>query len=148
MALLGSIIKGAIDLKETIVPAAGNPVEEQEEVLRNLIETAQSTKFGEHYNFEHILEQDDIYKAFAMQVPYFDYHQLDEKWWSRLHDGEVDVTWPGHPTYFALSSGTTGKKSKRIPVTDEMIESIKSAGIKQVFALHNFDIEADFFEKK
>ena len=46
-----------------------------------------------------------------------------------------------------MSSGTTGKTSKRIPVTDEMIEAIRQAGIKQVFALKNFDLPADFFEK-
>ncbi|MGB7393705.1 MAG: GH3 auxin-responsive promoter family protein, partial [Pricia sp.] len=51
------------------------------------------------------------------------------------------------PHYFALSSGTTGKTSKRIPVTDAMIESIRDAGIQQVYALSNFDLPPDFFEK-
>jgi hypothetical protein len=47
-----------------------------------------------------------------------------------------------------LSSGTTGNSSKRIPVTDDMIEAIKKTGIQQVFALSNFKFPGDFFEKE
>lgn len=65
-----------------------------------------------------------------------------------MHEGEEDVTWPGKPPYFALSSGTTGKTSKRIPVTEDMVEAIRQTGIKQVGALANFDLPADFFEKE
>lgn len=147
MPILGNIIKSVIDLKETLTPEI-NHVEEQRKMLKELLTTAKDTHFGKHYNFENILEQADVAKTFAERVPYFDYNQLNEKWWSRLQDGEVDVTWPGHPTYFALSSGTTGKTSKKIPITDDMIDVIKSAGIKQVFALHNFDLSPDFFEKE
>ena len=71
---------------------------------------------------------------------------MNDQWWSRLHEGQTDVSWPGKPSYFALSSGTTGKTSKRIPVTDDMIEAIRLAGIKQVGALSNFDLPSDFFE--
>ena len=35
-----------------------------------------------------------------------------------MHSGEEDVTWPGMPHYFALSSGTTGKSSKQIQWAD------------------------------
>ena len=87
-----------------------------------------------------------IFKTFAEKVPFFDYHQMNDQWWSRLHEGQTDVSWPGKPSYFALSSGTTGKTSKRIPVTDDMIEAIRLAGIKQVGALSNFDLPSDFFE--
>ena len=147
MPILGSIIKGVIDIKESLTPEL-NPVGEQNKVLENLLTTAKKTHFGKHYNFESILESPDLEKKFAEMVPYFDYHKMHEEWWCRLHDGEADVSWTGHPRYFALSSGTTGKSSKRIPVSDEMIDSIRNAGIKQVFALHNFDLPADFFEKE
>ncbi len=40
--------------------------------------------------------------------------------------GQENVTWPGKPPYFALSSGTTGKSSKRIPVTEDMVEAIQA----------------------
>ena len=147
MAILGNIIKGVIGITDTLSAEPNHKVN-QEKVLKKLLETAQQTQFGEHYNFNHILKSDNLSKSFAEKVPYFDYHQMNEKWWHKLHKGETDVTWPNTPSYFALSSGTTGKKSKRIPVTNEMIEAIRSSGIKQVLSLNNFDLPADFFEKE
>ncbi|WP_027124670.1 GH3 family domain-containing protein [Gelidibacter mesophilus] len=147
MAILGNIIKGFIDVKDSL-SSEKNPVQEQKEVLEKLLNKAKHTAFGKHYDFETLLESEDPASAFAIKVPYFDYNKIQKEWWYRLQDGEDDVTWPGHPKYFALSSGTTGKTSKRIPVTDEMIDAIKNTGIQQVFALSNFDFPADFFEKE
>lgn len=147
MEIIGNIIKGAINLKDALTPSV-NPIEAQEKVLKNLLETAKDTQFGEHYNFQNILESRNITKAFSQTIPYFDYNKINEQWWSKLHDGEENVTWPGTPNYFALSSGTTGKTSKRIPVTDAMLSAIKQAGIDQVTALSNFDLPAEFFTKE
>lgn len=147
MAIIGSLIKGAIDVAGNFVSHSKH-IENQQKVLKNLLEKAKDTAFGKYYGFQQILEADDIAKAFQEKVPYFDYHQMQEQWWYKLHEGLEDITWPGNPSYYALSSGTTGKTSKRIPVTDEMIESIRNAGIKQVTALSNFDMPSDFFEKE
>ena len=147
MAILGNIIKGVIELKDTFSSEIIHE-EAQEKVLKELLETAKNTQFGKFYDFEHILETSNLQKSFAKSVPYFDYNQINDKWWHKYHEGESDVTWPGKPSYFALSSGTTGKTSKRIPVTDAMIDAIRDSGIKQVFALKNFDLPADFFEKE
>ncbi len=146
MAILGSIIKGVIDLKDKLTPDA-NPIEDQKEVLTMLLEKAKDTAFGKHYNFTEILEDANPLQKFSSSIPYFDYNKLNDEWWSKLHNGEENVTWPGKPDYYALSSGTTGKTSKRIPVTDDMIAAIKSTGIDQVAALSNFDLPAEFFEK-
>lgn len=146
MAIFGSIIKSLIDIKDTFTPE-GEAGEEQVDVLKALLNKAKDTAFGKEYKFEEILEADDIQAKYAETVPYFDYNKIDKEWWHRYHEGEENVTWPGKPPYFALSSGTTGKTSKRIPVTDEMVESIRNAGIKQVSALSNFDLPGDFFEK-
>lgn len=147
MAIIGSLIKGAIDVAGNFVSHSKH-IENQQKVLKNLLEKAKDTAFGKYYGFQQILEADDIAKAFQEKVPYFDYHQMQEQWWYKLHEGLEDITWPGKPSYYALSSGTTGKTSKRIPVTDEMIDSIRNAGIKQVTALSNFDMPSDFFEKE
>lgn len=147
MAIIGSLIKGAIDLKGAL-SSETNHIEEQKKILEDLLKKALETDFGKKYNFDSILEADNIQSAYSNSVPYFDYHQLYEKWWSRVIKGEKNITWPGTPDYFALSSGTTGKKSKRIPVTNEMIEAIRKAGIKQVEALSNFDLPSEFFEKE
>ena len=147
MAILGSIIKGVIHLKDTLTPEV-NHLETQKDVLRKLLEAAKETQFGQFYNFETLLEDSNTEKVFSERIPYFDYNKINDEWWHKLHEGETDVTWSGTPDYYALSSGTTGKTSKRIPVTNEMIEAIRQSGIKQVFALKNFDLPADFFEKE
>ncbi|MFD2529200.1 GH3 family domain-containing protein [Polaribacter marinaquae] len=146
MAILGNIIKGIISLTDTLSTET-NHIENQKEILNKLLETAKETQFGKHYNFEEILNSDNTQEAFRKEVPYFDYNSLHKNWWYKIHEGEEDVTWTGSPSYFALSSGTTGKTSKRIPVTDDMISAIRSSGIKQVTSLNNFELPADFFEK-
>ncbi|AQS95140.1 GH3 auxin-responsive promoter [Polaribacter sp. BM10] len=146
MAILGNIIKGIISLTDTLSTET-NHIENQKKILNKLLETAKETQFGKHYNFEEILNSDNTQEAFRKEVPYFDYNSLHKNWWYKIHEGEEDVTWAGSPSYFALSSGTTGKTSKRIPVTDDMISAIRSSGIKQVTSLNNFELPADFFEK-
>lgn len=147
MAILGSLIKALIHFRDAVI-TEGDPVESQEKVLRQLLKKAKDTAFGKHYNFEEILESENIRKDFAEKIPFFDYNKINEEWWNRLHDGEEDVTWPGNPHYFALSSGTTGSASKKIPVTDEMVEAIRQTGIKQVGALANFDLPSAFYERE
>jgi len=146
MNIIGNIIKGAIELTDKLMPLS-NHVKNQKEVLNYLLETAKDTAFGKFYRFEDILNSDDIQKRYAETIPYFDYNKINDQWWSKLHEGQMNVTWPDNPDYYALSSGTTGKTSKRIPVTEAMIDSIKSTGISQILALSNFDLPAVFFEK-
>ncbi len=147
MAILGSIIKSAIELRGSLV-SEPSPVEAQKEVLISLLEKAKDTAFGKYYGFRKILDAITIEKEFAETIPYHDYNKMKDEWWNRVQDGLEDITWPGIPSYFALSSGTTGKTSKRIPVTDAMIDAIRTTGIKQVGALSNFDLPTDFFEKE
>ena len=51
MAVLGSIIKSAIDLRGNLV-SEDSPVEAQQKVLKNLLEKAQNTAFGKYYGFK------------------------------------------------------------------------------------------------
>ncbi len=146
MAVLGSMIKGFLELRDKLAPDT-DPAEAQRLVLKELLENAKDTAFGRKYLFKELLASDHLQKDFARSLPYFDYEKMNEEWWQKLHNGETDITWPGSPHYFALSSGTTGKTSKRIPVTDAMLTAIRNTGIKQVYALSNFDLSPDFFEK-
>lgn len=146
MAILGSIIKGIIDLADAITDDK-DPASAQYAVLKSLLEIARNTQFGENHEFSSILKETNLEEAFADKVPFFDYNQMNERYWKYLHDGKENISWPGSPEYFALSSGTTGKTSKRIPVTTEMLQAIRKTGIKQMAALVNFDLPAEFFEK-
>jgi hypothetical protein len=147
MALLGPVIKTALSVHEYF-STTDDHVKAQNKVLRSMLEKARKTSFGLYYNFAGILQEDDLESAFAKAVPYHDYHKMDERWWQQMKGGKQDISWPGLPEFLARSSGTTGKQSKKIPVTDEMIAAIRSAGTQQVSALTNFDLPADFFEKE
>jgi len=146
MAIIGEVIKGSIKIAGSLTDETDH-VKAQQKILVELLKTAQSTAFGKHYNFSEILNQDDIQKSFDEQIPYFDYNKIYKEWWCKIIEGEKNITWPGEPKYFALSSGTTGKESKRIPITNAMLDAITKAGVKQVLSLNNFDLSADFFEK-
>lgn len=147
MAIIGNIIKGVINLRNSISSETDH-IKNQKETFEHLLDEAKDTEFGRHYNFPEILKSKQSYDEFKTTIPYFDYDKMHNEWWHKLHDGQKNITWPGHPDYFALSSGTTGKTSKRIPVTNDMIDAIKNAGIKQILAIENFDLPADFFEKE
>ncbi|EWH14392.1 GH3 auxin-responsive promoter [Cellulophaga geojensis KL-A] len=147
MAIIGNIIKGIIHASD-IISVEYNAAAEQRAVLKNLLRTAEHTKFGKHYSFTEILNSNNPEKTFSAKVPFSDYNQITSNWWQYVQKGEENITWPNSPDYFALSSGTTGKTSKRIPVTDDMVKAIRNAGIQQVLALKNFDLPADFFEKE
>ena len=147
MAIIGAIIKKAIELGNSFSTKTEFQ-EKQRNVLHDLLVRAKETSFGKHYQFEELLLAEDLPEAFAYRIPFFDYHKMDNEWWHFLHNGEENISWPGKPAYFALSSGTTGKESKRIPVSDEMLNAIRMAGIKQVGATANFDLPSDFFEKE
>lgn len=145
MALLGGVIKKAIDFNG-IISREPNPYKAQKTVLLQLLKKARLTAFGLKYQFNEILNSEDLVKAFQERVPVYDYDTLYAEWWHYLLEGHQNVTWPGGQQYFALSSGTTSNK-KYIPVTGDMINAIRKSGIQQVLSLKNFDLPNDFFEK-
>lgn len=69
------------------------------------------------------------------------------EWWHCLLERHQNVTWPGGKRHFALSSGTASTK-KYIPVTDDMLDSIKKTEVHQVISLKNFDLPGDYFGKQ
>jgi hypothetical protein len=146
MSVIGELIKKAIDVYG-LVTSEPDPVKAQQAVLKNLLTRARLTAFGKAYNFTAILNSEDVVAAFQEAVPVHDYDKLYNDWWHYLLDGHQNVTWPGGQRYFALSSGTTSN-SKSIPVTDDMLDSIRRSGIEQITSLKNFDLPADFFDKQ
>lgn len=146
MAFFGSLVKTALDLNAqfTSLPEDAKPT--QEEQLKSLLSTASGTAFGTFYNFEELLDEEDLIAAYQKRVPLHTYRDMHKRWWKQQQD-HPNITWPGRPRYFALSSGTTGKKSKRIPVTDDMLAVFRAVGQSQIAALANFDLPAEIFEK-
>lgn len=146
MSIIGNVIKTAIEIKSTLTPEVKDAYEAQQAQLLQLLSKASSTSFGLFYNFDEILKSENPIETFQKNVPIHDYDLMHNDWWHQQQD-KPNITWPGQPKYFALSSGTTGKESKRIPVTDEMLACFRSVGIAQVESLAKFDFPADFFEK-
>jgi hypothetical protein len=149
MAILGSILKRAIELRSKIPSDLRRPnlQQVQTNVLRRLLKKAQFTHFGEYYDFNTILHQDDIVKAFKETVPVHDYNAIFKNWWYRSLNGEAYVAWPGRVKYFALSSGTSEASSKYIPVTNEMVRAIKKTSIRQLLSLAKYDFPKEFYDK-
>ncbi len=148
MVVLGNIIKAALGITDFVLPDH-DPVESQKEILKDLLEKGASTEFGQTYVFKNILKEKNLAAAFAEAVPYYDYDAMNSRWWSKQKETDAgNVTWPGRVKYYALSAGTTGKESKRIPITEEMLEAIRKTSIYQILATSNFNFPADFFEKE
>ncbi len=150
MTLLGSLIKsaytiwnGPVDIKHKYISIE----KAQERQLIRLLRKAKNTAFGEQYNFSAILNSDNILQSFRESVPVHNYSSMYKNWWYRALNGESYVAWPGKVKYFALSSGTSESSSKYIPVTEEMLRSIKRASIRQLVRMVQYDFPLDFYEK-
>lgn len=145
MAIIGTLLKKAIEISQAFEDDRA-PIARQKDQLRQLISSAKETAFGKYYGFSTLLEAEHLVKAFQDAVPIASYNDM-KHWWEQQQK-YPDITWPGSPDYFALSSGTTGKKSKRIPVTDEMLQSFRSVSMAQIGSLSKYDLPPAFFEKQ
>lgn len=148
MSLIGTLIKNGIELNQKLTFQTGKSAAElQEEELRKLMHKAKDTAFGKYYGFTTLLEAEDLIAVYQQTVPIYDYHQMHEDWWGQQQKFP-DITWPGKPDFFALSSGTTGKFSKRIPITSDFIQSMRDVGTSMVKAIPNFDFPEHLFESE
>lgn len=119
-----------------------NPVDTQNRVFRNLIDSAKDTAFGKDHKFDQIGTHQD----FVDSVPIREYEAL-KPYVERIKKGEKDVLWPGQPIYFAKTSGTTSG-AKFIPLTKESMPDLV-AGARN--AMLNYIVETgktDFVDGK
>ncbi|KOS06591.1 hypothetical protein AM493_11515 [Flavobacterium akiainvivens] len=107
------------------------PNEVQEELLHNLINTAEYTAFGRKYDFSSISN----YRTFAERVPVSTYEDL-EHLIEQTRRGEQNVIWPTPIKWFAKSSGTTNAKSKFIPVSADALENCHYKASKDLLCLY------------
>lgn len=95
----------------------------QRRVLARLLHQARTTAVGEKYGFAAIASYED----FARIVPMVQYEDIRADVMRMVH-GEKNILWPGQCRSFAQSSGTSGGKSKFIPVTDTSLRVNHYAG--------------------
>jgi len=147
MSFIGSLVKSTIEIGQKLSFSSVSAEEKQRDELKKLLSRASQTSFGKYYGFDKILDADKLIHEFKKNVPIRDYHQMEADWWEQQLKF-ADITWPGKPEYFALSSGTTGKKSKRIPITDDFIQSMRSVGTSMIKELPNYDFPESLFESE
>ena len=107
------------------------PEEVQEDLRKSLVTKAKNTEFGRIYDFNSIKNSKD----FSDRVPLNDYVAL-EPFINKMRSGVRNVLWPSEVKWFAKSSGTTGGKSKYIPVSKESIEDCHYKGGKDLLSVY------------
>lgn len=123
----------------------------QKNVLRSLVLRAAGSPFGEFYSFNKLLLTKNVVKRFQQTVPLHDYNELHDKWWKNIADhGGKHTTWRKKVKYFALTSGTSGAPSKRIPVTSTTMHIMQrvAANIFRDLVKHNDDVSLNTLAKQ
>lgn len=151
MAILGTLLKKGIRIREMLEQEYSSPLDLQKKELKELLITANATEFGKYYNFSEILggfrkTGNEFYNRFRSKVPLHTYNKIHNDWWNRALKGEKNVCWPGRVKYFALSSGTSEASSKYIPVTKDMTKAIQKTSVRQILTLSRYDLQPELFE--
>ena len=146
MPIIGKLIKrtNSISYKRNLKKI--NDFSSQIVTLKKALTNSRNTAFGIHYNFNDFCFNENPYEAFQINVPIQDYDAFYDQWLHLTLQGKRDITWPGKIKHFALSSGTTGSPSKRIPVSSQMIRSFQKVSLKQVATLHELDLPDAFYQ--
>ncbi len=114
-----------------------NAVQDQEQLLLSMVNSAQKTLFGREHRFEEINTVAD-YQA---RVPVNDYEGL-KPYIEKVKKGQAHILWPGTPEYFAKTSGTTSG-SKYIPLTkggmNDQVQAAQSALFHYIAQKDNAD---------
>ncbi len=112
---------------------SGHVEEIQRKQLEWLLKRAADTEIGRKYGFREILNSPDIVSAYKAAVPTVTYDDI-RHYAMRMVDGEKDVLWPGVCKRFAQSSGTSGGKSKFVPITKDCLKRNHYPGTSDVVA--------------
>ena len=145
MPIIGKLIKKSTEISYRKNQNKGKEYTIQIETLESLVEFAKNTQFGLVHNFHSVLSNKELVNGYQLAVPITDYEEFYEKWLTKTIAGEKNHTWPGRIKYYALSSGTTGSPSKRIPVTHKTIRSFQKSSIRQLSILHELDLPETFY---
>lgn len=101
-----------------------NAVPDQDRALAHLTGKLSKTAYGKAH---HITARLD-YANFQTSVPLQTYEGFIP-YIERMKAGEADILWPGHCNFYAVSSGTTAGRTKYLPVTGDMLEHFRKAGL-------------------
>jgi hypothetical protein len=103
----------------------------QERVFYYLLRRGRQTAWGRLYRYSSI----KTYDQYRQTVPISRYEDL-QPYIERLLKGENYLLWPEKIKYFSKSSGTTGSKSKYIPVSSSALKDCHYRGGRSLFAMY------------
>ena len=109
----------------------------QREILEKLVGQAAYTEFGLKYKLGNIKGYND----FRSSIPLHTYADL-EPHIRRMMRGSKNILWPGVCKRFAQSSGTSGQKSKYIPITNDSLKHNHFRGATDV-VVHYLNMNPD-----
>lgn len=109
--------------------------EVQERVLRSLLRRAGMTWIGFRHDFNSIARSGDAVGRFTRDVPPVEYEDIRPTV-MRMVRGEKSLLWPGVCRDYAQSSGTSGGKSKFIPITGDSLYRTHYPGAAYTVALY------------
>ena len=108
-----------------------SPVEIQRAVWNDLLREGSLSSYGKLHRFDRI----SSLEAWQNEVPLREYADL-WPWIEKGLNGAQRELWPSDIGWYAKSSGTTGAKSKFIPVSNESLEMNHLAGGRDLVALY------------
>lgn len=121
-----------------------DPHHYQNKLFKRLIDKARHTGWGRKYQYDDLPD----YAAYRHRVPISAYEDI-QPFIERMMKGEKDVLWPGNITWFSKSSGTTGTRSKFIPVSeDNFSECHKKGSWDTISILYHNNPDLKLFERK
>ncbi len=108
-----------------------SPTKIQDQLLNDLLFKARNTEWGKKYKYDQIKSYED----FRERVPLQNYQDV-RPFVERMLKGEQNILWPSDIRWFAKSSGTTGDRSKFIPISKESLTTCHYKAGKDVLTLY------------
>lgn len=103
----------------------------QRETLRRLLRESAGTEAGRRYGFAEITSEEE----YRRRVPLHGYEEIRDDV-MRMVSGGTDILCPGRVRRYAQSSGTSGGKSKYIPLPDRSLSRCHYRGSGDVVAFY------------
>lgn len=106
--------------------------------LRPLLSMAANTEIGRRYSFSTLAKtpsDSELMRRYAATLPVVGFEDI-RPLVMRMLRGEKDILWPGRCRDFAQSSGTSGGKSKYIPITARALSHNHYAGASDAVAAY------------
>ena len=130
MSLLTKIYSlGSQSLLRDLDAARKDPCAFQHQVFKTLLQNGEQSTFGKEHHFYSI----GGLSTFQQRLPLQQYEDL-APYIQRLRKGESNVLWNQKTQWFAKSSGTSGSKSKFIPLTPDALYHCHYRGMQTVLA--------------